>query len=61
VFDVQKNGASIGSITYTNAGTTGTVSVAATSFVSGDILTVIAPAAVNGIFTPYFTLAGSAV
>ncbi|MBU6287588.1 MAG: hypothetical protein KGS10_05445 [Chloroflexi bacterium] len=59
VFDVQKNGVSIGSITYTSSNTTGTVSVSLTSMVASDELTVVAPSALNGIVSPYFTFAGT--
>jgi hypothetical protein len=60
-FDVQKNGVSIGTIAFTNAGTSGTVTITvATAFAAGDLLTVVAPAALNSISTPYWTFAGTA-
>lgn len=46
VFDVQKNGASVGSITFAAAGTTGTFATTggATTFAAGDTIKIIAPA-----------------
>lgn len=45
VFDVQKNGASIGSMTFAAGATTATFSTSgAVSFAAGDILSVISPA-----------------
>jgi hypothetical protein len=55
-FDVLKNGSSIGTIQYMNAGVTGTVTITvATAFAAGDILTVVAPAGLNGLDSPFFT------
>lgn len=46
VFNIQKNGANIGTATFAAAGTSATFSVAsATNFVTGDLLTLVAPAA----------------
>ena len=44
-FDLKKNGSSIGTVRFAAAGTTATyVSISASSWVAGDILTLIAPA-----------------
>jgi hypothetical protein len=44
-FDIQKNGSSVGTLRFAASGTVATfVSVVATTFDSGDVLTVIAPA-----------------
>lgn len=52
VFSVEKNGASIGTITFAIAATTGTFAGAGGAFAAGDVLSVVAPA------TPDATLAG---
>lgn len=49
VFDVQKNGVSIGSLTFLNGANTGTYSGAQTDFAIGDRFALVAPAALNGI------------
>jgi len=46
-FDVQKNGVSIGTVTFTTSAT-GVVSIAATTFAVGDVLKIIAPASADG-------------
>jgi hypothetical protein len=44
-FDLKKNGSSIGTVRFAAAGTTASyVSISASSWVAGDILTLIAPA-----------------
>lgn len=43
-FDIQKNGTSIGTLTFAASGTSATFSVTSTSFAAGDVLTVVAPA-----------------
>jgi hypothetical protein len=43
VFDVLKNGVSIGSITFAASGTAATFSTAATSFAAGDFFQISAP------------------
>lgn len=62
VFTIKKNGSSIGTITYTNAGTSGTVAITSgldTAFAVNDILSITSPAALNTIDTPYYTLLGT--
>lgn len=59
-FDIQLNGSSIGTIAYTSAGTTGTVTITSglpVSVAIGDRVEIVAPSAVNGINSPFFTLA----
>lgn len=52
VFDIQKNGSSVGSITFSASGTTGAFSAAsAISLAAGDVLSIVAPG------TPDATLA----
>lgn len=43
VLSIQKNGTQFATITFDAAGTTGTFAGVATSFVVGDVLTVVAP------------------
>jgi hypothetical protein len=44
-FDLKKNGSSIGTVRFAAAGTTATyVSISASSWAAGDILTLVAPA-----------------
>jgi hypothetical protein len=55
VFEVQKNGAAVGTMMFTAAATTATFAMAsATTFDAGDVLTLVAPA------TPDATLANLA-
>jgi hypothetical protein len=59
-FSVQKNDVEVGTIQYSVAGgLVGTPSITGTAFAAGDRLTVVSPATVNDINTPYFTLAGT--
>ena len=45
IFTLEKNGGSIGTVTFAIAGTSGSISfTAATAFAVGDILTIVAPA-----------------
>jgi len=58
-FTVKKNGSSSGvggTITFNTNGTFSS-SITQTSFIASDLLTVETPSAVNGMDTPYFTLA----
>jgi len=63
VFDVQKNGASIGSITFAIAGTVATFTTTggtSKSFVAGDILSIVAPASPDATLADFgFVLAGT--
>ena len=47
VFDIQKNGSSVGSASFAIAGTTATMSGAGASFAAGDLLTVVGPAVMD--------------
>lgn len=61
-FEVQKNGVSIGTITFAAAATTATfaTSGASVSLVAGDILSIIAPASPDATLSdPGFALAGT--
>lgn len=50
VLSVRKNGVEFGTITFASGSNAGTFAVAtATSFVAGDVLSIVAPAAVNGM------------
>lgn len=62
-FDVKKNGASIGTIRFAASGTTATyVGISATSFVTGDILSITAPSVADDTLADIsFTLAGDRV
>lgn len=51
VFNVNKNGVNIGTLTFSAAGTTGVFAITATEFAQGDILEIVAPT------TPDATLA----
>jgi len=44
VFDIQKNGSSIGNITFGAGSTTGVITITATTFYEGDVFKVVAPA-----------------
>jgi hypothetical protein len=58
-FTVKKNGSSSGvggTITFNTDGTFSS-SITATSFAAGDLLTVETPSPINGMDTPFFTLA----
>ncbi len=55
VCTVRKGATSLGTITFTSSGFGH--SIAQTSFAIGEVLSVETPSAVNGIDTPYFTLA----
>jgi len=63
VFDVQKNGSSIGSISIAAGGTTATfttTSGTAKTFAAGDVLSIIAPASPDATLAdPGFVLAGT--
>jgi hypothetical protein len=63
VFDVQKNGSSIGTVTIGAGGTTATFATsggASASFAAGDVLSVIAPATPDTTLSnPGFVLAGA--
>lgn len=63
VFDVQKNGSSIGSISIAAGGTTATFTTSggtSKSFAAGDLLTLTAPATPDAtLANPGFTLAGT--
>jgi len=48
-FDVQKNGGSIGTLTFLSGSNTGSYVGAQTDFVSGDRIALVSPANVNGI------------
>lgn len=62
VFDVQKNGVSVGTVTIGAGGTTATFATsggAAQSFASGDVLAIIAPGSPDAtLANPAFVLAG---
>ena len=46
----------MGNINYFNTGVTGAISISSpVGFVAGDILTVTAPLALNGLDSPFFT------
>ncbi len=62
VFTIKKNGSSIGSITYSGVGTSGTVSITGgvdIAISANDIVTVVCPANLNSIDTPFWTLLGT--
>lgn len=62
IFSIKLNDISIGSLTYTNSSTSGTVSITSgnsTSISVGDIITITAPASLNGISSPFCTLVGT--
>lgn len=62
VFDVRKNGSSIGSMTFAAAGTSATFSGAGGSFAINDLLTVVAPASADATCADVgFTLFGTLV
>ena len=50
VLTVLKNGTQFGSLTWAAAGTVATLSSSASTFVAGDILTVVAPATADATF-----------
>lgn len=60
-FDLQKNGSSIGTVSFAASGTTATFTFAsAVSFAAGDILAIIAPASADATLADIsFTLAGT--
>ena len=59
VIDLQKNGVSFGTITFTGS-TTGVFSATATSFAAGDVLTAVGPAPANSTLADLsITLAGT--
>ena len=63
VFTIKLNGSSIGTITYTSAGTSGTVAITSgtdTAIAVGDKISITSPAAsLNSIGTPFWTLVGT--
>lgn len=59
VFDIQKNGVSIGTVDFAAAATTGVVTfVSQVDFVAGDELSIVAPGNLGGITGCRFTFAG---
>ncbi len=60
-FLVKKNGTTIGTIRFASSGTSSTLVSwsSSTSFTSGDVVTIVAPAALNGIANLGLTLTGS--
>lgn len=61
VLTINKNGSSVGTMTFAIAGTTASLAMASqTSFAAGDILTVVAPGTADSTLADIqFTLAGS--
>lgn len=63
IFTIKKNGSSIGTVTFTNANTSGTVEITSAptdvSFSIGDIFSITAPVSLNSIDTPYWTFLGT--
>lgn len=58
-FDIQKNGSSIGTMSFASSATTATFTFSsATDFVAGDRLEVVAPANLNGLADLAITLSG---
>lgn len=59
-FDLKKNGSSIGTVRFAAAGTTATyVSISSSSWVAGDILTLVAPSSVDATISDLWgTLVG---
>jgi Protein of unknown function (DUF2793) len=56
VFDIKKGVVSIGSITFALGSTTGAVTLSSTNLSPGDVISVIAPASLNGISGVSFSL-----
>lgn len=63
IFTIKKNGSSIGTVTFTNANTSGTVEITSAptdvSFDVDDIFSITAPVSLNSIDTPYWTFLGT--
>jgi len=60
IYTLKKNGTSFGTITYASGATLATFSSTATSFISGDILTVVAPTPSDATLSDLgFTLTGT--
>lgn len=59
-FDVQKNGTSVGSVSFADSSNTATFTMASqTSFTAGDRLKIVAPSSLNGIENVSITLKGT--
>jgi hypothetical protein len=59
-FDILKNGVRFGTMRFAASATSATlISASGASFAAGDILTVVAPAALNGLADLGFALAGT--
>jgi hypothetical protein len=60
VLDIQKNGVSVGTLTFAAASTTGVFSTTALSLVASDIISVRAPATIDATFADLaITLSGT--
>ena len=60
VFSLQKNGTQFATITFSAATTTGVFAGVLTTFVSGDILSIVAPSTVDSTLSGvWFTLSGT--